>query len=255
MSRTTRTLLIVFIFFCALGLGYLNAQTMSANELIAKINAGETVNLRGVTIDGDLDFTKLDNMRETNTGGDRKSYRSTVNPAIRFTDCRFKDKVVGYDNAGNDNWLKKNEPIYHADFAGDVSFINCTFEDDALFKYSKFFADASFRGTEFQDQALFKYAHFDEYVDFSDTHFEDNANFKYTELTDGVTFAGAQFRDDAIFKYTELRREVSFAGAKFYGEANFKYIKFPTGTNLTNTSFGRDTDFKYATLGGKKFTR
>ncbi len=250
-----RALFVATIFFCSLCVGYLHAQTMKASEIISKINAGESVELRGVTIDGDLDFTKLDNMRETNTGGDRKSYRSTVKSSLSFTDCRFKDKVVGYDNAANDNWLKQNEPIYHADFAEDVTFANCTFEDDALFKYSKFFEDASFKGTEFEDQALFKYTRFEEYVDFSGARFEDDANFKYTELTEGVTFAEAQFRDDAIFKYTELSREVSFAGARFFGEANFKYIKFPSGTDLTNTSFGKDTDFKYATLGGKKFTR
>lgn len=255
MSRTMRAFMIAVIFLGALCLGYLNAQTMQANEIIDKINAGESVDLRGVTIDGDLDFTKLDNMKKTKTGGDRESFRSTVNVTLNFTDCRFQDKVMGYENAANDNWRKQDEPVYHANFARDVTFVNCTFEDDALFKYSEFFADASFKGAVFEDQALFKYTHFEEYVDFSGAKFEDDANFKYTELTEGVTFAGAQFRDDAIFKYTELRREVSFAGAKFYGEANFKYIKFPSGTNLTNTSFGKDTDFKYATLGGKKFTR
>lgn len=255
MSRTTRPLTYLFIFLLAVCTGYLNAQKVNAGEIIEMINAGKDISMSDVTIVGDLDFTQLDNKRRTNTGGDRKSYRSTVNVDLAFNNCIFEDKVMGFVNEANENWLKQNEPIYHADFAGDAMFSGCTFEDDVYFKYTNFFADASFKGCGFEEEALFKYTEFGEYVDFTDAQFQGTANFKYTKLTEGVSFAEAQFRDDAIFKYTELRREVSFAGANFYGEADFKYIKFPTGTNLTNTSFGRDTDFKYATLGGKKFRR
>lgn len=255
MSRTTRSLTYLFVFLLAACTGYLNAQKVEAREIIDMINSGKDVSLSDVTIVGALDFTQLDNMRRTNTGGDRKSFRSTVNVDLAFNNCTFEGRVMGFVNEANDNWLKQNEPIYHADFAGDAKFIGCIFEEDVYFKYSNFFADASFKGSEFEEEALFKYTEFDEYADFSDARFEGTANFKYTKLTDGVSFAEVEFRDDAIFKYTELRREVSFAGANFMGEADFKYIKFPTGTDLTNTSFGRDTDFKYATLGGKKFRR
>jgi len=225
-----------------------------ASEVIEMINAGKNVTFSNVTVVGDLDFTQLDNMRETNTGNP-KSYRSTVDVGVSFRNCNFKGKVLGYVNSGNDNWIKQDEPVYHADFAGDAAFIDCIFEDDVFFKYTSFFANASFRGSAFGEEALFKYTKFDEYVDFSATRFLGTANFKYTKLTSGVTFAAAEFRGDATFKYTELRREVSFAGANFYDSANFKYVKFPTGTNLTNTSFGENTDFKYTTLGGKPIRR
>jgi uncharacterized protein YjbI with pentapeptide repeats len=255
MSRISRTLITIIVFTAAACVGYLNAQSVSASEVIDMVNSGKNVELSNVTIEGNLDFTQLDNMRETNTGGDRKSFRSTVKVNLSFSGCTFTGRIMGYVNEANDNWRNQKEPIFHANFDGKVEFVNCVFQDDAHFKYSEFADDASFRGTEFREDALFKYTEFEEPANFSGAKFTDEANFKYTEFTDGVSFANVEFRDDAIFKYTELRDEVSFAGAEFFAGADFKYIKFPSGTDLTNTRFGRDTDFKYATLGGKRFSR
>ena len=254
MSRITRTITLLLVFLLAASVGYLSAQRVNASEIIAKINAGEAVSYTGVTIVGDLDMTKLDNTREAGFENKGKEFLAVVRVPLRFVDCTFEDKVLGYVSNNGMGWNSGNNPVYNTDFREAVVFENCRFEDDAHFKYSEFNEGASFRGSEFRDDALFKYSDFREAADFSDVRFRD-ANFKYTEFPRGVTFAGARFRGDATFKYTELRQEVSFAGAIFEGEANFKYIKFPAGTNLTNTSFGRHTDFKYATLGGKKFSR
>lgn len=254
MKPFLRTLTLLIVFLLAANLGYLSAQSIDASEIIKMINAGQNVSLDNTTVRGNLDFTKLDNMREVGSDNKRKEYRSEVRVLLRFTECTFTGKVQAYiSSEGNWNDVK-SEPLYNADFNENVSFEGCTFEEDALFKYSEFEGPVSFENCEFKDNALFKYTKFEKPADFSGVRFR-NADFKYTEFSDGVTFANARFRDDAVFKYTELHRNVSFAGAIFEAEANFKYIKFPSGTNLTNTSFGRYTDFKYATLGGKKFSR
>lgn len=276
MNSYMRTLCLLIVFLLSASLGYLAAQSMEAAAIIAQINAGTDVNLSNTTIEGDLDFTKLDNMRETNTGGNRKSYRSTVKPNLTFAGCTFNGQVLGFIN-NEEGWGKSAEPIYHADFDGGVAFTDCVFKQEVAFKYSEFSEDANFRGSAFKRRANFKYTEFEEAAsftgcrfggeadfkytdfgeapDFSRVVFQREADFKYTKLNAGVSFADTVFEDDADFKYTELNRSVSFAGANFRGEADFKYIKFPAGTNLTNTSFGRNTDFKYATLGGKKFSR
>lgn len=276
MSRITRIILLTIVFLVAVGLGYLSAQSVNASEIIDMINNGKNVSLENTTIRGDLDLTKLDNMRQVGKDGKQKKYLSEVRVELRFIGCTFTGEVQAYiPNEGNWNDIK-SKPLYTANFRESVTFANCTFEEDALFKYSEFDQSASFQGSEFKDEALFKYAEFEEAADFSNVRFREanfkytkfqesitfancryrgDAIYKYTEFTDGVTFADAVFQNDASFKYTELRREVSFAGANFEGQADFKYIKFPAGTDLTNTSFGRYTDFKYATLGGKKFRR
>lgn len=276
MSRITRILILTTIFLLAAGLGYLSAQTVDAREIIGMINDGKNVSLENTTIRGDLDLTKLDNMRQVGQDGKQKKYLSEVKVELRFVGCTFTGQVQAYiSNEGNWNNIK-SQPLYTANFKESITFDNCTFEEDALFKYSEFEQSASFRGSEFEEEALFKYAEFEKPADFSNVRFRE-ANFKYTKFEESITFAGCRYRgdatykyanfregvtfadarflDDASFKYTELRREVSFAGANFEGQADFKYIKFPAGTNLTNTSFGRYTDFKYATLGGKKFSR
>lgn len=275
-TRLSFPVLLFLAFLLTVGSGFLNAQSIDASEIIAMVNAGKAVELNNTAIEGDLDFTQLKNMRETNTGGKRKSYRSTVESKLTFRKCTFNGQVLGFVNE-EDNWGKSSQPIYHANFDEAVVFVDCEFRQDAAFKYSifregadfggsKFRRDANFKYTEFRasanfanthfiDEANFKYTDFTRAARFSSVVFEDEANFKYTKLNAGVTFANSVFRRDASFKYTELGREVSFSAATFKGEADFKYIKFPSGTDLTNTSFGRNTDFKYATLGGKKFSR
>lgn len=256
--------------------GYLAAQPVVAADVIAQINAGTDVHLDGAVIEGDLDFTRLDNMRRTNTGGDRAAFRSTVKPNLNFTGCTFTGEVLGFVN--NDNgWGKSSEPIYHADFNGNVTFTDCKFRRKVAFKYSNFEREADFRGSTFRRDANFKYTVFEEntdfaacrfggeanfkYTDFEEapsfagTVFEQDATFKYTKLERGVDFSNTVFEDDADFKYVDLGRTVSYAGAEFRGNVDFKYVMFPAGTDLTNTRFGRWTNFKHTTLGGKKFSR
>lgn len=252
------------------------AQTITAEKILEMVNAQQEINLTNTTIEGDLDFTQLDNKREENTGGDRQAFRSTVDVPLSFTGCTFTGKVLGFVN-DDGGWSKSDEPIYHANFSEEVVFTACKFKEDVDFKYSVFreradFHDsefrryanfkyteirraADFRNVVFQNEANFKYTEFSRSPTFDNAVFEDLANFKYTELNDGVSFANCIFRREASFKYTDLGGDVSYAGAQFKGEADFKYVKFPRGTDLTNTSFGRYTDFKYATLDGKKFRR
>lgn len=206
-------------------------KSISASEILKKIDNGESVTYKNVVIEGELDFTDLRNQRQTSSslnffGGDNDTYESSVEASISFIDCTFNDDVLAYyhDERGNDTYI--------AHFEGDVIFQNCNFKRKSEFKYS-----------EFQEK-----------VDFSKTIFNREANFKYAEFSEQPSFASVEFRDDANFKYSEFPYGANFESATFEELANFKYTKFRSPVNFDNTSFEGSEDFKYTRVDGRSFT-
>jgi len=65
--------------------------------------------------------------------------------------------------------------VYNANFTAEVSFKNCIFEKDVMFKYSVFGAQLSFAGSSFNDEALFKYSKFETGPKFTKSTFKNDA--------------------------------------------------------------------------------
>ena len=232
--------------------------TVSANDIIAKINRNEPVSYQNATITGDLDLTNLANrqeVREGNRMGETQEYRSTVDVPITFRNCTFEGKVLAYraEEPEKGRLLNRITVVYNADFTEAVTLEKCTFEKDAAFKYSTFRQRAIVTGNTFRDNALFKYTKFRSAADFSGSTFRGYADFKYTEFDESSAFEKATFERYADFKYTKFDEGTDFRQARFSSTADFKYTNFPRGTNFDNVRFEGSTDFKYTTLGGRKF--
>lgn len=233
-------------------------KTVSASDIIAKINRNESVSYRGVTITGDLDLTSLTNQREVREGGwkgESQEFLSVVNAPLSFVNCTFTGKVLAYrtDEQDERRLLKMSNKVYNTDFTEAVTMENCVFEKDAAFKYSTFKQRAIFTGNTFRDDALFKYAKFRSAADFSGSSFREYADFKYTKFDESSAFEKVTFERYADFKYTKFDEGVDFSQARFASTADFKYTNFPRGTKFDNTRFDGSTDFKYTTLDGRKF--
>jgi len=252
---------LVSILFVLLLLPALSfAQTrVAATEIIAKINRGEAISYKNVRIEGDLDLTQLKNKKlESRNGGNMgtRNHISTVTVPLNFSNCTFTGKVLAYYNPNANSiaiFSDENNEIFNTNFTKDVSFENCTFEEESAFKYSRFDGVVSFAGSKFKEEALFKYAHFKiGSANFNKTSFEETANFKYVKLAAGISFADAAFRDNADFKYVHFPKGSSFENASFSGFANFKYAEF-TNPNLKGIAFkGGSQDFKYTQVNGQK---
>ncbi|NDK56775.1 pentapeptide repeat-containing protein [Pontibacter fetidus] len=232
------------------------AQTkVDASEIIAKINRGEAVNYKHAEITGNLDMTKLKNMKLKNgkdKGNDTKEYISTVTAPVVFEDCTFKGDVLAYFNPdGGINIKDQKNEVYNTNFEEEVRFENCRFEQATAFKYSQFEQNVSFAGSRFEEEALFKYTEFEKGADFSKADFRDLANFKYVTFPAAPNFRGADFDDDADFKYAKFENGVNLQQATFNDLANFKYTKFSAPANLKGTRFNGSTDFKYTRLGNR----
>lgn len=175
---------------------------VDAKEIIAKLNKGEAVHYENVAISGDLDFRLLEDREKENDietiFKDNVIYKYHVNAPLKFTNCTFSGKIIGYYND------EVNKVLHIALFHEDVIFNNCKFKDDFLVKYSEFDKMASFPKNTFEETALFKYAEFSNELDFTNSVFEEEANFKYSEFPMNTNFSNSRFGCEAIFKYTKF---------------------------------------------------
>lgn len=253
--KTLATLLLLALVAVAPALAQ---ATVSANDILAKINRNEPVSYRNVIITGDLDLTNLANRREVREGnhwGETQEHRSTVDVPLTFRNCTFRGKVLAYrtEEPERGRLLNRLTIVYNADFTEAVTLENCTFEKNAAFKYSTFRQRAIVTDNIFRDDALFKYAQFRHAADFSGSTFREYADFKYTQFDESSAFEKVTFERSADFKYTRFGVGTNFRQARFSSNADFKYTHFPRGTNFDNVRFDGSTDFKYTTLDGQKF--
>ncbi len=238
---------IVFLFSFLFFALTLSAQSsISANKIIAQINDGVDVSLTGVTITGDLDFTRINDRQETQKGnsGNQQHWKYHVRSSLSFVDCTFEGDVWGFRIEEKNRWGGSG-PAHMADFHESVLFKNCKFEEDVNFKYSHFHDKADFPKAVFEEYAGFKYTKFDESADFRKMQVDGDANFKYTDFDEHVNMSGAIFKDFADFKYTKFPRGADLSNVVFEDDSVFKYAEFPRGVDMANTSFRRDADFKY----------
>src|ERR1044072_1501213 len=149
-----------FLMILLLPAAIMAQKTVSAQSIISSINNNTAVNLSDVQVTGDLDLTKLDNMKLAEQNSSNKMYVSTVSLPLNFTNCSFTGKVLGYVNPDTNKPFAKSSTVYNANFTTSINFKNCVFEKEVNFKYSQFNDDVSFAACTFNDEATFKYTKF-----------------------------------------------------------------------------------------------
>lgn len=231
-------------------------QTISGEQIIVMLNEGKDINLKNTRITGNLDFSKLTDQeveqKEKSTYA--PNYRCHVRNQLSFDNCTFEGKVLAFLSVEDEvNRNYKENTLFNTDFHAAVVFKDCTFAEDAFFKYSHFYESATFTGSNFTEEALFKYTKFSEIANFTDCEFGDTADFKYTKFKENANFTSARFTDFANFKYTEFPNESRLTNAVFERKADFKYAEFSRDTDLTGVEFQRDADFKYTKKGGRAY--
>lgn len=159
-----------------------------ANHIIEKINGGEHVYYKDVTIRGDLDFT----------GVSGKS--NVVNTEVTFIDCTFRGNVTAKNTVFKKNVtftgsiIKAAHGTLAGERRGDVNFSGAQFTGTATFAGTKF-TYAVFR-SKFLKGVSFKNAQFKSYADFYGAQFTNYADFEGTTFLNGVGFENAMLNGE-----------------------------------------------------------
>ncbi len=229
-SKLRIAMLILFAMFVVRGF----AQTkVDASQIMKDMKDGKSVSYENATIVGDLDFTYMDEKlpdlpkrsKWWNSGSNEVD--ESIDVQISFRNCTFEDDVLAYIHDDPSNYT------FTADFDKKVTFENCVFERNAMFKYSDFDDQVNFSGSKFQKESTFKYAEFDERADFSNTRFDDDATFKYAEFDEGGSFKNAVFEESLNIKYLKARGDFDIAGLDVRDDIDAKYTKI-NGQSFTN---------------------
>lgn len=198
--------------------------TVKASDIMEALKKGKEIKYENVTVTGVLDFTFMDEKLPDlprrrswwKSNGDN-TVNELIESKISFENVTFKDHVIAYYHDD------RSEYTFTADFENDVMFKNCSFQRDAMFKYSEFGRDASFEGSSFEEESTFKYAEFSEVANFTNTKFDEDAIFKYSKFRSGVSFASARFERSLDMKYTEVRGDFDVKDLYVRGDIDTKY--------------------------------
>ncbi len=228
------TAISTFFFALLISTSAIAQKTVNASNIMKDIKSGKDVVYENVTIVGDLDMTFMDEKlpdlpkkRRWWKNGGSNTVEQQVEGKVSFKNCTFEDNVYAYIHD------EDTEYTFIANFEHDVIFSNCTFKEDALFKYSDFERGADFSNSKFHQKTTFKYAEFENNADFSSTVFEKDGIFKYSQFKEGVSFNNATFEDDLDIKYTKVRGDF----------------------DIKNLTVSDDIDSKYTSINGKSFSK
>ncbi|MCG1036982.1 pentapeptide repeat-containing protein [Polaribacter sargassicola] len=238
-------------------------QKIEASKIIKDIKDGKSIAIKNATIIGVLDFTFMDEALKNNVKTKKSSswfnwgsnnnssneVKKYIENEISFINCTFKNDVLAYIPDEDSGYT------FTASFKNNAIFKNCTFNQKAMFKYSRFEKDADFSGSSFNDDSTFKYAKFDKDISFNNTTFDEIATFKYTKFNNSVSFSDAVFHDTAIFKYTNFSNGVSFRNTNFKEDLNIKYMKVTGNFDVSNMKVAYNVDSKYTKINGNSFSK
>lgn len=222
-------------------MAFAQSEKISASEIMDAIKEGKDLNYKNVTVSGTLDFTfmneKADDMptRRWWDWNSSNSIKEDIKVSVNFVNCTFEGDVLAYFHD------ERTEHTFVANFERDVTFRDCTFDRDALFKYSEFEQSVDFSGSIFSRESNFKYAEFEEAANFARCDFDEEGNFKYAEFDRGLDFSGTLFQEDLNLKYSDIRGDFLIDNVEVKGDVNTKYTEV-NGRSFSFYAVNRDDD-------------
>lgn len=236
-SRVFRLTLLIFavcgsVVFCRA------EQTIKAESIIKSIAKKKPIFLENITIEGDLDFTKLNANPES-----RMLARVMILSPIYFQNCKFKGKIIGF--------TERNNTQVVSSFEANLSFYNCTFYDDILlngalvrtslvFSESKLHGELHLENTVIGHDANFSGIIFGRKVFFQNAVFRKNAYFNKSIFNEIAYFQSCKWEGEAIFRETEFRENADFSLQKTFSPMSFNFSIFKKAVFFEGSRFGDD---------------
>ncbi len=255
MSHYFITCLVILQASCHPGGSDASQATLNAEQLLDEIAKGEPVTYRDVTIEGDVDLTRVGNAQLT-----PNTLLATVDAPLYFERCQFNGKVIGFAHRGDTAYVSR--------FTQAVSFQNCRFEDEVDLRGSTFdhhlnvnaslfdrnaqlqaariggdfrLEKAIFSGDLLLQEAIIrgscwaKEAQILGQLSAQQTDFWQNAVFAGLEVQGYADFGLAHFRRSAFFEYSNYHDRVNYSGALFRHRAEWTKARFEKTVDMRNT--------------------
>ena len=212
--------------------------TITAEEVLSALAAGEDVRLVRCRITGEMDLNRL--MTDEDAFN-----RDTLNviqqdgfcvvilaQSVYFNSCTFEGNVLfsgPWEQSDTFKVIFKNDVLFNSSvFSGQARFAHAEFEGLAAFDGCTFCRVTSFQQSIFHNGAMFRTAAFEGYGLFSGARFGGD-----------VRFANSTFGKGANLAKTTFMHRCDFSGVY----ARSKAVPVYEGTTFTRKRFGDDESF------------
>ncbi len=216
-----RNLILCVLWLFSLHGNAAKSPNISADDILTRIAKGKPVSLSGVTIEGDLDFTRLPSYK---TGPANSEV--AVNVPLYFEKCRFKGKIIASKERG--------EAFINTLFRFNISLVNCVFYQKLNLKSARIDGVFSLAGSEINgtvnaqnlwagSDAFFGSTLFAREVYFQNARFQGRAGFSKAVFNEVVYFQNCRFAEETLFRECVFEKPADFSLGKFEGVLSFDY--------------------------------
>ena len=256
------------------------AYAVRAEELLEAIQQGQTVDLVGVVVVGDVlldqlplrsgqSLDQLPALAEELFASRGVKEVRVVSQPVSIRDSRVDGVIATRLKEG---YLLIRGPVTMAGttFAGmvdlsrtifseDVNFSDAVFQREGLFLQTVFNRPARFERVAFGMHTRFHRARFGEMVtfegarfnglaEFLEVAFSKDANLSRSSFKMGTGFSGAQFTGHVDFSEARFERDVFFLFTRFAGDARFSRTVFRGQAEFSDAEFRGMNDFSDASF-------
>ena len=237
-------------------------ETINAKAILDRLSEGKPVNIIDKTIEGTLDFTKLEV-----THLERPNYaRIYIEPGVSFYHCTFTDTIKAFNGEGTIAKavdFEQGITIYNSSVNHPVKLREAKLGGSLNFANSIFYKAVNLEGINaqgnenvfseaiFKDKVSFNRAKFSGNVSALQSNFEGAADFRGTDFMGDVRMGNASFGTSLAFSmcnfYNTLYlnfsslKEARFGANKFFGKLSLRKIKIEDTLEFDGNYFYNDT--------------
>lgn len=257
------------------------SHAIDASKVLTALGKGQTIDLSGVVIRGDLAFNALQptpNPPAIDDGpiqGIQKVRMiaggvSIMNSSVRGpVTHRAKEDVllfvgpVSFAGTEFQQLVDLSRSVFvepltlsGAVFLRESYFVQARFHRGVLGEKTAFGPHVRFHLSRFNGPVTFQQSGFGGLAEFLETTFEQDANFSRTYFKSGTGFSGAQFKGLADFSEALFTGDAFFTFTRFDGDAFFRRATFRSTADFDDAEFNGREDFsKVFFEKGPQFTR
>ncbi|MCY3955455.1 MAG: pentapeptide repeat-containing protein [Nitrospira sp.] len=255
------------------------ALAVSADDVLAALQQGSGVVLKGVVLTGDLPLDRL-SLQPFKPGlvkhpaiveriqAERVSEVRVIHGPFILEDVEVQGILAtnliksGYivvrgpvslrgSTVRRSMDLSRMVILERADFSGmhighEGFFIRAVFAQDADFTRTAFGTHSRFHQARFMGKAAFTGARFEGLAELLEVSFAEDAEFGRTRFLQGTGFSGSRFRKTLDLSGSRFEREVYFRFTEFQGKTDFHRALFRNTVDFTEARFQDDADFREA---------
>jgi len=233
----------------------LAGDKISATQILKELEKGKSLNYKGKTISGDLDFTQFENNNVVSPG----FVSVFIENSLTFDECVFEGKIICYREEKS-----KDEKviIYRCVFSKNLTFTNSQFKEEVVFRQIEVANLVNLSNSQF-DKALslegallkgrdnyFVEAKFSDEIRFQRAVIQGNISFLKATIAGVARFQGAKFIGEAQFGAVKFGAYADFGGINANQHIFFNYADFAKQAIFSNSNFSQRSEFVQAVFHG-----